>query len=176
MKEPLKRETKETCIELSLDLEGSGKHRVETGIELLDYILTTFSSQGKIDLSVSAIGDLVTGDHHTVEDVGITLGTALARLNLSGTGSSIVPSEDGFALAAVRFGKPGYSEDISFKAHEVGGMALENMGHFARALAYNGRFTLHLSAKGDRDLTKVEALSAALGRAIKKAFQDSSGT
>lgn len=172
MKSSLKRETKETSIEVCLDLEGSGVCEIDTGIKLLDDFLAMLATSGSFDLVIRARGDTETGDHHTVEDVGITLGSAIARLKIKGTGSSIVPSADGMAMAAISFGEPGYSQDFYFKARESEGMALENFGHFMRALAYNGNFTMHLEAKGDGDRPKIDALAKALGRAIRKSSLD----
>jgi len=121
---------------------------------------------------VKAKGDLATGDHHTTEDVGIVLGNVLAKLITEGTGSAIVPSGDCLALAAVSFGEPGYRGDFQLDAGVMGGMALENFGHFARAVAYNGRFTLHLRADGGDDRRKIEAMTAAFGRALRRATVD----
>ncbi len=172
MKASLKRETKETSIMISLSLDGSGTCHADTGIELLDGILGTLAKTSGMDLKVKAVGDLATGDHHTAEDVGIVLGSVLAKLIEGGTGSSIVPSGDCLALAAVRFGEPAYTGDFQLNAHEMDGMALENFSHFARAVAYNGRFTLHLRAEGGDDRKKIEAMTAALGRALKSAAVD----
>jgi imidazoleglycerol phosphate dehydratase HisB len=174
MKAPLKlkRETKETNIMISLNLDGSGTSEVDTGIVLLDHILSTLAEASTMDLIVRAKGDLGTGDHHTTEDVGIVLGSIFAKLIASGIGSSTLPSGECLAQAAVNFGEPGYLGDFELNAPEMGGMALENFGHFARALAYNGRFTLHLGAKGGDDCRKIEAMTVALGRALKKAALD----
>ncbi|HSD59024.1 MAG TPA: imidazoleglycerol-phosphate dehydratase [Methanotrichaceae archaeon] len=172
MKASTKRETKETSVEVSMNLEGSGVREVNTGIELLDFMLSDFASAGIFDLEVRAKGDLETGDHHTTEDVGITLGAVLTKLITKGTGSSIVPAGECQAMAAVRFGEPGYRGDFDFQAEELGGMSLENFGHFLRALAYNGGFTLHMKAEGDDDRRKIEAMAIALGRAIRKAARD----
>jgi imidazoleglycerol-phosphate dehydratase len=175
MKSSLKRETKETKIEVCLDLDGSGICNVDTGVKLLDEFLARFACSGSFDLDVKACGDLETGDHHTVEDIGITLGQAISRQKIKGTGSSIVPSADGMALAAVSFcadGALGFTQDFSFKARESEGMALENLGHFLRALAYNGGFALFLSSRGELDRPKVDAIASALGRSVKKALLD----
>jgi imidazoleglycerol-phosphate dehydratase len=172
MKTSWKRETKETGVEVTLDLEGHGIHEVSTGIELLDFILSDFASAGIFDLEVKAKGDLETGDHHTTEDVGITLGIVLSRLIAKGMGSSIVPAGECLATAAVRFGEAGYRGDFDFRAGEMGGMNLENFGHFLRALAYNGGFTLHMRAEGDDDRRKIEAMMTALGGAIRRAARD----
>jgi len=172
MKASWKRETKETRVEVALDLEGQGIREVNTGIELLDFILSNFASAGIFDLEARAEGDLETGDHHTTEDVGITLGAVLAKLIARGMGSSIVPSGECSAMAAVRFGEPGYMGDFDFRTKELGGMNLENFGHFLRALAYNGAFTLHMKAEGDDDRRKIEAMMTALGRAMRRAAHD----
>ena len=164
-----KRETRETCIEVILETEGSGVIEVDTGIELLDEILRALGLGALFDLTVKARGDLETGDHHTIEDIGIALGGALSQVIKSGIGSSIVPSGQAMAIAAVRFGEPGYRGDFDLQSGNLAGMCLENFGHFLRALAYNGGFTLVIRAEGGDDRSRIEAMSLALGRAIKKA-------
>ena len=168
-----KRETKETNVEVILEIEGNGIIQVDTGIELLDEILSAMASGAGFDLTVKARGDLETGDHHTTEDTAITFGNALAQEIKSGIGSSMVPSGQALAAAAVRFGEPGYQGNFDLQSQAVGGMSLENFSHFLRALAYNGRFNLFISAEGGDDRSKSEAMSTALGRAIKKAARDS---
>jgi imidazoleglycerol phosphate dehydratase HisB len=172
MKSSFTRDTKETKISVTLNVDGSGSNEVATGIELLDEILVVLAETSGFDLTVKAKGDLATGDHHTTEDVGIALGSVLGKLIQKGIGSSLVPSGECLATAAIRFGEPGYVGDFKFEAHEMGSMALENFGHFARSVAYNGRFTLHLSAKGGDDHQKIDALTIALGRALRRAAAD----
>jgi imidazoleglycerol phosphate dehydratase HisB len=167
-----KRKTKETRIDVILETDGAGVTEVDTKIELLDEILRTMGRGALFDLTVKAKGDLETGDHHTTEDIGIALGEALAQVIKSGIGSSIVPSGQAMATAAVRFGEPGYRGDFDMQSGSVAGMSLENFSHFLRALAYNGRFSLVIRAKGGDDRSKIEAISLALGRAIKKAARD----
>ena len=164
-----KRETRETCIEVILETEGSGVIEVDTGIEFMDEILRALGRGALFDLTVKARGDPETGDHHTIEDTGIALGGALAQVLKSGIGSSIVPSGQAMATAAVRFGEPGYRGDFDLQSGNIAGMSLENFGHFLRALAYNGGFSLIIRAEGGDDRGKIEAMSLALGRAIKKA-------
>jgi imidazoleglycerol-phosphate dehydratase len=167
-----KRETKETSVEVILETEGEGIIQVDTGIELLDEILSAMARGAVFDLTVKARGDLETGDHHTTEDTAITLGSALAQEIKSGIGSSMVPSGQALAAAAVRFCEPGYQGDFTLQSHTLGGMCLENFSHFLHALAYNGRFNLAIRAEGGDDRSKIEAMSTALGRAIKKAARD----
>lgn len=167
-----KRQTKETCIEVLLDIEGSATIKIDTEIPLLDEILSALARGAGFDLTVTARGDTETGDHHTTEDAAITLGSALFQEIKTGIGSSTVPSGSALATAAVRFGEPGYRGSFSMESEVLGGMALENLGHFLRALAYNGRFNLIIAAEGGDDMSKIEAMSTALGRAIKKAARD----
>jgi len=167
-----KRQTKETSIEVILETRGTGIIQVDTGIDLLDEILSAIARGAGFDLTVKARGDLETGDHHTTEDTAITLGSALAQEIKSGIGSSMVPSGQAVATAVVRFGEPGYQGDFLLEAQAFGGMCLENFSHFLRALAYNGRFNLAIRADGGDDRSKIEAMSTALGRAIKKAARD----
>lgn len=166
------RETNETCIEVFLKTDGAGIIKVDTGIPLLDEILRSMAQAGGFDLTVTARGDLQTGDHHTAEDTAITLGSTLGEAVKSGIGSSIVPSGQAVAMAAVRFGEPGYQGDFELQSAAMAGMSLENLPHFLRALAYSGRFNLAICAKGGDDRSKIGAMSLALGRAIKKAARD----
>jgi imidazoleglycerol-phosphate dehydratase len=172
MKASRKRETKETRIDVTLDTNGANLIKVNTGIELLDEILKAFAKGSGFELTVNAIGDLETGDHHTTEDTGITLGSALSEVIKSGIGSSVVPSGQTLAMAAVRFGEPGYRGDFEFQGDVVGEMSLENFGHFLRTLAYNGMFTLAIRADGGDDRSKIEAASTAVGRAVQKAARE----
>lgn len=155
-----------------MEPEGSGKIEIETGIEMLDEILFAFAAGARFDLAVKARGDLETGDHHTTEDVAITLGSALEEIIKSGIGSSIVPSGQAVAEVAVRFGEPGYRSKFLFQNKELGGMRLENFSHFLRTLATSAKFTLAISADGGDDKSKIDAMCTALGRAVKRAIID----
>ncbi|KQC12286.1 MAG: imidazoleglycerol-phosphate dehydratase [Methanothrix sp.] len=172
MRASFRRDTSETEVEVSLDLGGSGSSAVQTRLPLLDEILKIVAQASGFDIVVEARGDLPTGDHHIVEDVAIALGSVLAKLVEVGIGSSTVPSGEALAFAAIRFGAPGYREDVKFQETYLEGVQLENIGHFMRTLAYNGRFTLHLRASGGDDWQKVEALFLSLGRALRRAVED----
>jgi imidazoleglycerol-phosphate dehydratase len=172
MKVSCKRETKETKVDIDLDPDGSGRSEIVTGVELLDEILRNLAEASDFDLTIRAEGDLQTGDHHTTEDVGITLGTTLADLMNKGMGSSMVPSGNCLALASVRFGEPFFSGEFNLETEVLCGMSLENFRHFMRSLAFNGRFTLYLIAYGNNNMRKIEAMSLALGRALKEAYQN----
>ncbi|MDF0591760.1 imidazoleglycerol-phosphate dehydratase [Candidatus Methanocrinis natronophilus] len=174
MRGSFRRDTAETEVEVFVDTEGSGSWEGETGVPLLDEVLHIIAQASGFDLEVRARGDLLTGDHHTVEDVAIALGQVLAKLVDAGIGSSSVPSGEALAFAAVRFGEAGCRLDVDFLGDFLEGMELENLGHFMRTLAYNGRFTLHLRVSGGDDWQKVEALTLALGRALEGAVMDGS--
>jgi imidazoleglycerol phosphate dehydratase HisB len=167
-----KRETKETCIEAFLNIEGDGQIQVDTGIELLDEILFAMCLAGGFDLKLTATGDLETGDHHTTEDTAITFGSVLSQEIKSGMASSMVVSGNALATAAVRFGQQGYQGSFSFASRRLAGMDTENISHFLRALAYNGQFNLAISAQCGDDKSRIDAMCTALGRAIKKAARD----
>ena len=167
-----RRETRETCIEVRLDIEGQGRVQADTGVQLLDEILLAIALGGGWDMRVKARGDLETGDHHTVEDTAITLGSAISQEIKKGIGSSSVPAGSSLARAAVRFGQAGYQGSFHLEKQMLEGMSLENFSHFLRALAYNGGFNLFISAEGGDDRSRIEAMSLALGRAIKKAAKN----
>ncbi|OPX79129.1 MAG: imidazoleglycerol-phosphate dehydratase [Methanosaeta sp. PtaB.Bin039] len=167
------RATKETKVEVELDLYESGRVEISTGYDLLDELLTSMARAGKFSLVLVAQGDWQTGDHHTVEDVGITLGLALSRLGLNGTGSSTVPCGQALATAALSFGQPAFRGEFAFAEKNRGGLALENVGHFMRSLAYQGGLCLYLQASGGDDLERLVAMMKALGRALSRAARDS---
>jgi imidazoleglycerol phosphate dehydratase HisB len=167
-----RRETRETCIEVRLDIEGQGRVQADTGVQLLDEILLALALGGGWDMRVKARGDLETGDHHTVEDTAITLGSAISQEVKKGIGSSSVPAGSSLAQAAVRFGQVGYQGCFQLRQQTLAGMSLDNFSHFLRALAYNGGFNLFISAERGDDRNQIEAMSTALGRAIKKAARN----
>ncbi len=167
-----RRETKETCIQVRLEVEGQGRVQADTGVPLLNEILVFLARGGDLDLEIKVRGDLETGDHHTVEDTAITLGSAISQEIKKGIGSSSVPAGQSLARAAVRFGQVGYQGRFQLRQQTLAGMSLDNFGHFLRALAYNGGFNLFISAEGGDDRSQIEAMSLALGRAIKKAARD----
>ena len=167
-----RRETRETCIEVRLVVEGRGRVQADTGVLLLDEILSALGRGGGWDMKVKARGDLETGDHHTVEDTAITLGSAISQEIKKGIGSSSVPAGQTLSRAAVRFGQVGYQGSFQLRQQNLAGMSLDNFSHFLRALAYNGGFNLVISAEGGDDRSQIEAMSMALGRAIKKAARD----
>lgn len=170
------RTTNETSIKLEINLDGSGKSDIKTGIGFLDHMLTLFSFHSKIDLKILADGDLYICDHHTVEDIGITLGEAFKEAignkeGINRYGTFYIPMDETLALASLDISnRPFLVFDCNFNREKVGEMSTEMVVEFFRAFAFNAGITLHLKVLyGENDHHKIEALFKALGRAIKEA-------
>ena len=180
----LHRETKETSIELSLNLDGTGMSEVKTGIGFLDHMLMTLSKHARFDLKLFCKGDLYIDDHHSAEDCAIVLGEALRQALGHGRGikrfaSAYAPLDEALVRAVVDLsGRPWPAVDLQFKREMIGQIATENLSHFFQSLAMNGRFNLHIQTlAGDNDHHKAEAAFKALALALREAvkleqFQD----
>lgn len=173
----IKRKTDETDIELNLNLDGDGTFKGSTGIGFLDHMLTLFSKHGLIDLEIKADGDLVVDSHHTVEDIGIVLGSAVKealkdKAGIKRYGTSFVPMDE--ALAAISLdisGRPFLVFDAKFTVDKLGNFDTEMVEEFFRAFAVNGGITLHARVLyGKNNHHMIEALFKALGRALGEAI------
>ncbi len=146
----VRRATGETDVRVRIDLDGSGLSDVATGVGFFDHMLTLFARHSLIDLEVAATGDLETGSHHTVEDVGITLGQALAealgdRAGIERYGSAVVPMDECLAQAAIDLsGRPFAAIDVPLPDVVIGGFETEALAEFLRGLANHARLTLHV--------------------------------
>ena len=172
----VKRETSETRIEVRLDLDGGGRYEVETGVGFLDHMLAALARHGRFDLRVQATGDLHIDEHHTVEDVGITLGQALDRAlgerkGIRRFGDARVPMDDALAEVAIDLSGRGLGVlEIKTLGESVGGISGQMFPHFFRSLAAAARMTLHASiVRGENDHHRVEALFKAFARALDDA-------
>ena len=172
------RKTNETDITLSLGLDGAGTHAVATGVPFLDHLLAHVAVHGLIDLSVEAHGDLHIDEHHTVEDVAIVLGQALAqalgdRAGIRRMGHAYVPMDEALAFVAIDLsGRPYAVVDVSFSTPRIGTLGTSLVGHFLESLAVHGRMNLHARILyGRDDHHKAEALFKALGRALRAAVE-----
>ena len=172
----LHRTTAETDIRLTLDLDGAGTAEVATGIGFLDHMLTALARHALFDLSVQARGDLHVDFHHTTEDVGIVLGRALAealgdKRGISRFGHAIVPMDEALVEAAVDLsGRPFLGWSVGFRQPKIGTMDTELFEEFFRALAFNGLFNLHVTAKAGSNAHHVaEACFKATARALRMA-------
>lgn len=172
------RRTGETDIEISLNLDGAGQAEVHTGVGFLDHMLHALARHARFDLKVQASGDLHIDEHHTVEDVGIVLGRALAqalgdRKGITRMGHAIVPMDEALALIAVDFGGRGYFVfDGQFSTERIGQVGTTLIPHFFESLAHEGKLNLHARLlAGVDDHHRAEALFKALARALAMAVK-----
>ena len=169
------RETAETDIEVVLALDGDGDATIETGVGFFDHMLESFATHGLFDLTVSCDGDLDIDDHHTVEDVGITLGQAFDealgdKRGISRFADRTVPMDEAAAGVVVDVsGRPHFEFDGTFSQDAVGEMTSYMARHFCRSLAMNAGLTLHASVDGDNAHHEIEALFKSLARALDDA-------
>ena len=168
--------TAETEITLSLDLDGTGKSDIETGVGFLDHMLTLFSRHARIDLSVRCAGDTNVDDHHSVEDIGIALGEALKdalseKRGIYRYGSELLPMDEALVLCAVDLSGRGMLRfTASIPSQKIGTFDTELVQEFFLALARTAGITLHLKQlDGENSHHIVEAMFKAFGRALKQA-------
>ena len=172
------RTTSETRIDLRLDLDGSGRSQIATGVGFLDHMLTAFSRHALFDLDVNAEGDLHIDFHHTTEDVGIVLGQALAQAvgdkrGVRRYGHAVVPMDEALVDAAVDLsGRPHLAWSARFERDKVGKMDTELFEEFFRAFATNGLLTLHVTQRAGRNAHHVaEACFKSVARALREAVE-----
>jgi len=169
------RTTTETALRLSLDLDGSGRARVDTGVGFLDHLLTLCAFHGGFDLELLAGGDLDVDEHHTVEDCLAALGDALAqalgaREGVARYGSATVPMDEALATAAVDLVRRPHAEiELDFAGNRVGALATTLLPHALERLAMQAGITLHLVSSGRDDHHIAEAAFKALGQALRQA-------
>jgi imidazoleglycerol-phosphate dehydratase len=169
------RETGETAIEITLDLDGSGEATVETGIGFLDHMLDSFATHGLFDLAIECDGDLDVDDHHTTEDVAITLGQAIDaalgdRAGIVRFADRRVPLDEAVAEIVLDVsGRPFFAFEGEFSQREVGELTAVLAEHFLRSLATNAGLTLHASVEGANAHHEIEALFKGLARALDDA-------
>lgn len=171
-----KRTTKETDIALTLNLDGSGKADIDTGIGFFDHMLDGFSRHGMFDLNVRVKGDLIVDCHHTIEDTGIVLGTAIKeavgdKKGMKRFGSCILPMDETLVLCAVDLsGRPYLSFDGEFTTDRVGYMDTEMVKEFFYAISYTAGMNLHIKVlSGGNNHHMIEAMFKAFARALVEA-------
>ncbi|NLP30628.1 MAG: imidazoleglycerol-phosphate dehydratase HisB [Clostridiales bacterium] len=172
----LKRKTKETEIELKLSLDGKFSNSISTGIGFFNHMLNSFAVHSGFGLELKCKGDLEVDSHHTVEDVGIVLGTALNKLTenkvgLARFGNFTVPMDESLATCSVDIsGRPYLAFNAEFSNERVGDLDTQMVKEFFYAFAMNARLTLHINLLyGSNDHHKIEAIFKAFAHALKNA-------
>jgi imidazoleglycerol-phosphate dehydratase len=170
------RQTKETDIQLSLSLDGTGQYQIETGIGFLDHMLSHIAAHGLFDLTVQAKGDLHVDPHHTVEDVALVLGQAFAealgdKAGIVRMGSATVPMDEALAFVAIDLsGRPYCVAEVAWTGPTVGSIPVTLIPHFFESFAVTTRANVHARVLyGRDDHHKTEALFKALGHALDAA-------
>ncbi|MDD5458313.1 MAG: imidazoleglycerol-phosphate dehydratase HisB [Phycisphaerae bacterium] len=174
----IKRKTKETDIKVSVNLDGMGKYEIDTGIGFLDHMLTHLSKHSRIDLIIKAKGDLEVDAHHTVEDVAICLGEALAKAigdkrGISRYGHSSVPMEDALANIAIDLsGRAFCVYNVDYRTDKIGDFDVECIEEMLRAFSNTAKCNLHINVPyGTNSHHIAEAVYKALGQAIAQAVK-----
>lgn len=175
-KATIKRKTKETDIELELNIDGVGVSKIETGIGFFDHMLDGFARHGLFDLSVKATGDLVVDSHHTIEDTGIVLGNAIKeaiadKKGIKRYGSCILPMDETLVLCAIDLsGRPYFAFDGEFTTDRVGYLDTEMVREFFYAISYSTGMNLHIKVlSGTNNHHMIEAIFKAFAKALDEA-------
>ena len=174
----VERYTSETSIEIQLNLDGSGITQIDTGVGFLDHMLDGFARHGLFDLSVKCDGDLQVDDHHTIEDIGIVLGQAIAKAvgnkkGIARYGSRIIPMDEALVLCALDLcGRPYLSFEGTFQGEKMGQMSTQMVKEFFYAVSYSAMMNLHLKVlTPGNDHHMCEAMFKAFGKALDMATQ-----
>jgi imidazoleglycerol-phosphate dehydratase len=176
-KATVSRDTLETQITAEVDLDGSGTAEFDTGIPFLEHMLDQVARHGMIDIRIKAAGDLHIDDHHTVEDIGITLGQAVAKAAGSKTGifrygHAYVPLDEALSRVVIDFsGRPGLTYDVPFSRASVGGFDVDLFLEFFQGFVNHALVTLHVdNLRGDNSHHQAETVFKAFGRAMRMAL------
>ena len=171
------RDTLETRITVSVDLDGSGRGEFATGVPFLEHMLDQIARHGLIDLSVKAEGDLHIDDHHTVEDIGITFGQAIKQAlgdkkGIGRYGHAYVPLDEALSRVVIDFsGRPGLVRDVTFTRARVGNFDVDLVFEFFQGFVNHALVTLHVdNLRGDNSHHQVETVFKAFGRAVRMAL------
>ena len=177
-KAEIQRDTKETQVFVALDLDGTGVACLSSGIPVLDHMLDQIARHGSIDLTVRATGDLEIDAHHTVEDIGITLGMALARAlgdkkGIRRYGNAYVPLDEALSRAVVDFsGRPGLEYHVKFTRARVGEFDVDLTHEFFQGLVNHAMATVHIdNLRGDNAHHQCETVFKAFARALRMAVE-----
>ena len=174
----LTRNTNETQIRVSINLDGTGRQKLNTGVPFLDHMLDQIARHGMFDLEVEAVGDLHIDAHHTVEDVGITLGMAVAKAigdkkGIVRYGHSYVPLDEALSRVVIDFsGRPGLELHVPFTRAMIGAFDVDLTGEFFRGFVNHAAVTLHIdNLRGVNAHHQCETVFKAFGRALRMATE-----
>jgi imidazoleglycerol-phosphate dehydratase len=173
----VERNTKETQISVAVNLDGTGELKCETGLPFLDHMLDQVARHGLIDITVKAVGDLHIDAHHTVEDIGITLGQAfnkaLDRKGIRRYGHAYVPLDEALSRVVIDFsGRPGLEYHIPFTRGSVGGFDVDLFYEFFQGFVNHALVTLHIdNLRGMNSHHQIETVFKAFGRALRMAME-----
>jgi imidazoleglycerol-phosphate dehydratase len=177
-KAEIQRDTKETQVFVGLDLDGRGEASLASGIPFLDHMLDQIARHGALDLTVRAKGDLEIDAHHTVEDIGITLGMALAKAlgdkkGIRRYGHAYVPLDEALSRAVVDFsGRPGLEYNVKFARARVGEFDVDLTHEFFQGLVNHAQATVHVdNLRGDNAHHQCETIFKAFARALRMAVE-----
>ncbi len=171
------RETRETTVAISLDLDGEGTASIATGVGFFDHLLSSLAHHGLFDLEVRTRGDLGVDEHHSVEDTALVLGAAFAealgdRAGIVRFGEATVPMDESLATAVVDIGGRPYAVvELPFRGERVGELPLQLVEHAIEAFARTAGATIHVRGSGRNDHHLAEAAFKALGRALRAACE-----
>ena len=169
------RETRETRIAVSVNLDGTGEATVATGIGFYDHLLSSLAHHSLIDIEIKAVGDIEIDDHHTVEDVALALGSAISdalgdRAGITRFGAARVPMDESLAQCALDLsGRPYAVVDLPFRADRMGELNTQMVEHALYSFAQASGTTLHIDGVGRNDHHLAEAAFKALARALRMA-------
>ena len=171
------RETLETQIEVSLDLDGKGSAQFETGVPFLEHMLDQIARHGMLDLVVKAKGDVHIDDHHTVEDIGITLGQAFTQAQgdkkgITRYGHAYVPLDEALSRVVIDFsGRPGLVYSVNYPRAQIGNFDVDLLTEFFQGFVNHAQVTLHIdNLRGDNAHHIAETVFKAFGRALRMAL------
>ena len=172
------RDTQETQITVTVNLDGEGRLSCETGVPFLDHMLDQVARHGLVDLDIKAVGDLHIDDHHTVEDLGITLGQAFARAigdkrGIRRYGHAYVPLDEALSRVVIDFsGRPGLFMDVEFTRASIGRLDTQLFWEFFQGFVNHAGVTLHIdNLKGFNAHHQAETIFKAFGRALRMAVE-----